>query len=299
MRSERSGGADPAEDAYSAVRDRLFGIAYRMTGSVADAEDICQESWLRWQRVDHPAVDNPEAYLVRITTRLAIDRSTTAHARRETYPGPYLPEPILEGALADSQPEVAAELADSLTFAFLVMLDELNPQERAAFLLREVFGYGYDDIASAIDKSSEAVRQIVSRTRRKLDVERVDVRRADPDHERHMLESMVGALLSGDAAALMELLSPDVVHLGDGGANRHAGRRPVVGPDRVARMLVNLAKRPEPGTTLEFARVNGTAAIVLRVDGRPDFVQTVEFAPDGRIRRMFGQLNPDKLGHLS
>ena len=292
-------GPDSPEVAFAAVRDRLFGIAYRMTGSVADAEDICQETWLRWQRVDAAGVANSEAYLVRITTRLAIDRSRSARVRRETYPGPYLPEPILEGGLTDSQPEIAAELADSLTFAFLVMLDELTPQERAAFLLREVFGYGYDDIAAAIDKSSEAVRQIVSRTRRKLDVERVDVRRADPDHQQQMLEHMVTALMSGDAAALMELLSPDVVHLGDGGANRHAGRRPVVGPQRVSRLLVNLAKRMEPGTTLEFARVNGTAAIVLRVDERLDFVQTFEFAPDGRIRRMFGQLNPDKLAHLT
>jgi RNA polymerase sigma-70 factor (ECF subfamily) len=212
--------------------------------------------------------------------------------------GPFLPEPIIEGDLVNSQPEAAAELADSLTFAFLVLLDELGPLERAVLLLREVFGYGYDEIADATGKSADACRQIASRTRRKLDADRVELRRATPDHEQKMIGDLVVAMMQGDIPGVMELLSPDVVELDDGGPNRHAGRRPIIGPHRVSRLLVGIAKRTEPSMTFEFVRVNATPGLLVRVDGRPDLVLTVEFAPDGRIRRLFSQLNPDKLTHL-
>src|SRR5215218_10218823 len=220
-------------------RDRLFGLAYRMTGSVADAEDAVQEAWLRWQRTDQDAVRNPEAFLVSVVTRLTIDRLRSAQVRREQYVGPWLPEPLVGGPLVGTEPERAAEMADSLTFAFLVLLDELNPTERAVFLLREVFGYGYDEVAESVRKSTDACRQIVSRTRRRLDADRIDLRRADPEHEVRMIGEMVTALLAGDVDGLLALLSPDVVLLSDGGALRHAGRHPIVGPDRVARIMVN------------------------------------------------------------
>jgi RNA polymerase sigma-70 factor (ECF subfamily) len=288
-----------ADPVFDGLRSRLFGIGYRMTGSVADAEDLCQEAWLRWQRVDHATVSNAEAYLVSVVTRLAIDGSRSARSRREQYVGPFLPEPIIEGDLASSQPEAAAELADSLTFAFLVLLDELGPVERAVFLLREVFGYGYDEIADATGKSPEACRQILSRTHRKLDEHRVDLRRADPGHEQQMLGDLAVAMLEGNYAAVMALLAPDVIELDDGGPVRHAGRRPIVGPHRVSRLLVGIAKRADPAMTYEFVRVNATAGVLIRLDGRPDLVLSVEFAPDGLIRRIFSQLNPDKLAHLT
>ncbi len=158
-------------DEFEALRPRLFGIAYRMTGSVGDAEDACQDAWLRWQRVDRGAVDNAEAYLVRVVTHLALDRLQSAQRRRESYVGPYLPEPLIADTTA-VQPEAAAELTDSLTFAFLVLLDELTPRERAVLLLHDVFGYPFDEIAPMIDLTPAACRQLASRTRRKLDHER-------------------------------------------------------------------------------------------------------------------------------
>jgi RNA polymerase sigma-70 factor (ECF subfamily) len=188
-------------------------------------------------------------------------------------------------------------MADSLTFAFLVLLDELNPTERAVFLLREVFGYGYDDIAAATGKTEAASRQLVSRTRRRLDAHRVELRRASPDHEQQKVGDLVAALVAGDVDAVLRLVSPDVVLVSDGGPNRHAGRRPVDGAARVTRFLVNLAKR-HPASRLDFVRANDSPGILVWEDGVPDFLMTAEFATDGRIRRLFVQINPDKLVHL-
>jgi RNA polymerase sigma-70 factor (ECF subfamily) len=293
--------SDP--DAFETLRPRLFGIAYRMTGSVADAEDACQDAWLRWQGVDPREVRNEEAFLVSLVTRLSIDRLRSAARRREHYVGPYLPEPIIEGPLmadtTDTQPERMGELSDSLTFAFLVLLDELEPEQRAVFLLHDVFGYSFDEVGDAVGKSSAACRQVASRARRRLDEERVELRRADEVHEREMVAKMSNAMLNGDIEALMALLSPDVVQLDDGGPNRHAGRRPIVGPHRVARLMVNISKRLKPETEVEVVRVNGNPGVLLRIGGRPDLVLTIQFGPDGLIRRIWSQLNPDKLAHLA
>jgi RNA polymerase sigma-70 factor, ECF subfamily len=291
------------DDTFEALRPRLFGIAYRMTGSVADAEDACQDAWIRWQGVDHDEVRNDEAYLVSLVTRLSIDRLRSAVHRREQYVGPYLPEPLIEGPLmADptaTQPEPISELSDSLTFAFLVLMDALDPTERAVFLLHDVFGYPFDEIADAVGRSSAACRQIASRSRRRLDSERVELWRADEAHERDMVARMSAAMLGGDIPGLMALLSPDVVQRDDGGPNRHAGRRPIVGPHRVARLMVNLSKRMPAGSEVEFVRVNGNPGVLLRIDGTPDLVLTIQFGPDGLIRRIWSQLNPEKLAHLS
>ena len=175
-RLARSVAADCTGKEFEALRPRLFALAYRMTGSVGDAEDACQDAWLRWQAVDRTHVDNAEAYLVRTVTRLAIDRLRSAHHRKETYVGPYLPEPLVTDDTA-TQPEAAAELADSLTLAFLVLLDELTPVERAVLLLHDVFGYPFDEIAGMVDQSVVACRQIASRTRRKLHREQHELRR--------------------------------------------------------------------------------------------------------------------------
>jgi len=284
--------------AFEELRPRLFGIAYRMTGSVADAEDVCQEAWLRWRAVDPATVTTPEAYLVRTVTNLAIDRLRSAQHRRETYVGPYLPEPLL--ADDEKDPAAAAVLSDSLTLAFLVLLDELSPVERAVLLLHDVFGYEFDDVAAAVGRSATACRQIASRTRRKLAHERAQTRRPDAEHEQRMIEQLLVATTSGDIDSVMQLLAPDVVHLGDGGADRHAARRPVVGPERVARLLTNLAQRLVPlGYSARLATVNGGTGVVFEHEGHVDSVMSLSLAADGRVRRVYIQRNPDKLEHVT
>lgn len=290
--------ADARAEEFEALRPRLFGIAYRMTGSVGDAEDACQDAWLRWQRVDRETVDNAEAYLVRVVTRLALDRLQSAQHRRESYVGPYLPEPLVEDDPA-TQPEAAAELSDSLTFAFLVLLDELTPTERAVLLLHDVFGYPFDEIGTMVDLSPAACRQLASRTRRKLDHERDSLRRPDEAREQELVGNLLATIASGDVDAVMQLLAPDVVLLSDGGAHRHAARRPVVGPDRVARLVVNLAQRLLPASEMRMVQVNGEPGVLfLDAEHDPDSVLSFSFTPDGQVRRFFSQLNPEKLRHL-
>lgn len=289
-----------AEDpltAFDSVRPRLFGIAYRMTGSVAEAEDLCQEAWLRWSTIDRRTVESPEGYLVSIVTRLAIDRSRSARVRRESYVGPSLPEPIVGPPAED--PASWAETADSLTFAFLVMLDELGPLERAAFLLREVFGYDYPTLAATLGRSETACRQLVSRAGRKVSDHRENTVRAALDEERTVLDRLVSAIARADVEGVMRLLAPDVVHLSDGGPHRRAARRPVVGPDRVARLLVSLAGRMSPDTTVEVVQVNGHAGLAMGTGGRVEMVLAIDADADGLIRHLFAQLNPDKLTHLT
>jgi RNA polymerase sigma-70 factor (ECF subfamily) len=302
---ESGESGDESSGDFEALRPRLFGIAYRMTGSVADAEDLCQEAWVRWNALDDQDVRDPEAYLVRTVANLSIDRLRSAQHRREAYVGPSLPEPLVEqiagAGLPPVGPERAAELADSLTLAFLVLLDELSPVERAVLLLHDVFGYSFDEVAGAVDRGPDACRQIASRTRRKLEHDRdpEDLRRPDLEEQQRLVVRLLGATAAGNVEELMDLLAPDVVHLSDGGANRHAARRPVVGPYRVSRLLVNLTKRIGSGTEIQVVRVNGEAGILMRRDGRPDLVLSFSFDAEGRLYRMFAQLNPDKLGHLS
>ncbi len=294
--------ADAQDEAFIAARPRLFDVAYRMTGSVADADDLCQEAWLRWQRARRDDIDSPEAWLVRTVTNLAIDRARSAQARREHYVGPYLPEPLITGALdaaREGDPQERAELADSLTFAFLVMLDALDPTARAVLLLHDVFGFDFDEVANAVGKSPGACRQIASRTRRKLGEEHTALRRPSAAEEEAMLGRMLGALVAGDIPAVMELLAPDVVQLDDGGPARHAGRRPIVGPQRVARLMVNITKRMDPRSELEFVRINTCPGVVVRIDGRPDLVLLADIGADGLIHRIWSVLNPEKLQHLS
>jgi RNA polymerase sigma-70 factor, ECF subfamily len=290
--------ADGCTEEFQALRPRLFGVAYRMTGSVGDADDVCQEAWLRWQAVDRARVDNPEAYLVRTVTRLAIDRLRSARRRRETYVGPYLPEPLVVDD-ADTQPERAAELADSLTLAFLVVLDELTPVERAVLLLHDVFCYTFDEVARAVDLSPDACRQVGSRTRRKLQRERAGTRRPEAERERKLIGTLLATIAAGDIESVMALLAPDVVLLSDGGAARHAARRPVVGPTRVARLVVNLARRMPPDYETRSVRVNGEPGLLFLLEGRADFVLSFSFTPEGRVHHIYGQLNPEKLRHVA
>lgn len=287
------------DEAFERARPRLFALAYRMTGSVGDADDVCQDTWIRWQRADRERVVEPEAYLVTVATRLAIDRSRAAHRRRERYVGPDLPEPVvvLEGTGWPAAPDDAAELADSLTFAFLVLLDRLTPVERAVLLLHDVFGYRFGEVAAVVDRTEAATRQLASRGRRKL-AESGSPAPVDDSRARAVIDRLLVALAEGDVAAVMAELAPDVVLVSDGGPSRRAARRPVVTPDRVARLLVNLARRAE-GVTVHVGAVNGAPGVVLCRDGAADVVLSPAFDDRGRVIRFYLQLNPDKLAHLT
>ena len=228
----RDGRPDPATEAFVAHRNLLFTVAYEMLGSAADAEDVLQETWLRWASVDLGTVRDQRAYLVRITTRQALTRLRTLGRRKESYVGPWLPEPLL------TAPDVAedVELADSVSMAMLLVLETLTPTERAVFVLREVFDLEYDEIADAVDKSPAAVRQIAHRAR-----EHVAARRprgvVSADETRGALDAFQRAVETGDLQGLLDILAPDVVALADGGGVKQAALRPVVGADKVARLL--------------------------------------------------------------
>jgi RNA polymerase sigma-70 factor, ECF subfamily len=275
---------------FAAERPRLLGLAYRMTGSLADAEDVVQDTWLRWSGTDQREILNPQAWLTTVATRLCLDRVRAAEHRRAAYVGEWLPEPVA----TSRGPEETAELAESLTLGFLVLLDRLAPTERAVFLLADVFSEPFSAIAPAVGKSEAACRQIASRARRKVH----EARSAPPageDEDPELLERLVGAVLTGDADQVLDLLDAGVVLVSDGGAERHAARRPVVGADRVARFLVNLGHRFQSGTA-SMVEVNGRPSLVLDPpQGR--IVLQIDHA-DGRITAIWAMLNPSKLHGL-
>jgi RNA polymerase sigma-70 factor (TIGR02957 family) len=285
-------GPDSATEAFLAHRNLLFTVAYEMLGSAADAEDVLQETWLRWAGVDLGRVRDFRAYLVRITARQALARLRTLGRRRESYVGPWLPEPLL------TAPDVAedVELAESVSMAMLLVLETLAPTERAVFVLREVFGLEYDEIAEAVDKSPAAVRQIAHRARAHVAARRprgvvsaVEAREA--------LEAFKRAAETGDLQGLLDILAPDVVLLGDGGGVKQAVPRPVVGAEKVARLLAIGLGRLTGATSLTPAQVNGYPALVLRLDGEIDSVVAVRI-DDGLISGLYSVRNPEKLSHL-
>jgi RNA polymerase sigma-70 factor, ECF subfamily len=276
------------------LRRHGFGVAYRMLGSVADAEDVVQEAMLRLARAETPP-DEPAAWITTVTTRLAIDHLRLARVRRETYAGPWLPEPIVEHAGA------RVERADSLSQAFLVLLEQLTPVERAAFLLRDVFDYDYPAVAEVIGKSEANARQLVTRARRRIDDDRPRFD-ADAEHSQALLERFLAAAEDGDLGALEELLAEDAVLYSDGGGKAAAARLPVYGAAKIARFMAGTARlRRRAGTfALELVRVNGQPGRVLR---GPDpaaiwDVLSVDVA-DGQIRAVRIVRNPDKLRHVT
>jgi RNA polymerase sigma-70 factor (ECF subfamily) len=283
---------DPATAAFLAHRNLLFTVAYELLGSAADAEDVLQETWLRWVGVDLDTVRDQRAYLVRITTRQALIRLRTLGRRKESYVGPWLPEPLL------TAPDVAedVELADSVSMAMLLVLETLTPTERAVFVLREVFDLGYDEIAEAVDKSPAAVRQIAHRARA-----HVAARRprgvVSPAETRGALDAFQRAVETGDLQSLLDILAPDAVLLGDGGGVKQAVPRPIVGADRVARLLAAGLGRVRAEMSVEPAQVNGCPALILRVNGALDTVVAVRI-DDGLITGLYGVRNPQKLSHM-
>lgn len=285
-------GAD--DDPFLENRRLLFATAYRLLGSVADAEDILQDAWLKWAAVDRAAVSHPKAYLVRTVTNLALNRLTSAQARRESYVGPWLPEPLL------TEPDAAefAELADSVSLAMLVVLETLSPLERAVFVLREVFDYSTGEIAQALDKSQAAVRQTAHRAKAHVAARqpRFDT---DPGRRREATERFMAACATGDAARVMELLAPEVTAWSDGGGVVRAARRPLYGPDHVARWLLGVLAKPEMvGVVSEPVWINGAPGLLFSKDGVPIGTLLVEVR-DGLLHELRAQLNPEKLRGLS
>ncbi len=281
-----------AVDAFERERSRLFGLAYRMTGSVMDADDIVQDAYLRWQGVDADRVETPAAFLTTVTTRLSIDRLRSAQRKRETYVGPWLPEPIV----TENDPARVVEVDETITLSFLAVLERLNPVDRAVFLLREVFGTSYDEIARVVDRSETACRQIARRARERVRNERprFELPSARTDE---LVAAFGAALLSGDPEQLSALLADDVVHVSDGGADHHAARRPVVGAANVARFMVNLAKRFPSHGEIEVLEANGDPAFLALVDGEPVTLVALGFDRD-LVRRVSAVVNPDKLAEV-
>jgi RNA polymerase sigma-70 factor (ECF subfamily) len=281
----------PALAIFGGERPRLLALAYRLLGTMTDAEDVVQDAWLRWESAAAD-VERPAAWLTTVVTRLAIDRLRSAQHQRESYVGPWLPEPVTDAP----GPAESAELADSLTLGFLTMLERLTPIERAVFLLADVFDEPFADIAAIVGKSPAACRQIASRARRRV---RDPVRHVDtgPPTGPDVAAAFVQATVAGDVDALLSLLAPDVVMVSDGGAERHAARRPVLGAARVARLLTNIARRLPAGVELAMPAVNGEPGVVLSFAGRPFMAMALEIH-DGRIHALRTVVNPRKLGHV-
>ena len=283
---------------FEQQRPLLTGVAYRMLGRAADAEDVVQDAWLRWSAADRADVREPRAYLVRITTRLAIDRLRHLRSRREAYVGPWLPEPVATD-FADTVPDAAerAVLAESVSFAVLVVLESLSPLERAVFVLREAFGFPYGEIAAVLDRAEPAVRQLAGRARRHVE-ERKPRFRADPAEQRRLTERFLAAASDGDLGGLLEMLAPDARLVGDSGGKAKAPLRVLDTPDKVGRFLAAVAGQPVPGLEIHVREINGAPALLMLSEGQPDSVFSLDITADGRIACDYIQRNPDKLGAL-
>ena len=305
MRHPGPGLVTDALAPFDRRRRLLFSVAYQMLGSVSDAEDVVQDSWLRWSAADRSEVRDERAYLVQITTRLALDRLRSAQSRRESYVGPWLPEPLLTrgapvgSAPAAPEPEEAAELGEMVSLALLVVLETLSPAERAVFVLREVFGMSTAEVAGVLGRTEAAVRQMGHRAR-----EHVHSRQprfdADRRAQREVTEQFLAAVGGGDLDALLATLAPDVVLISDGGGRTKAALRPVAGADKVARWLVAVAKDGAaslPDLRIEVAEVNGWPAIV-GWSGAAPFGSISLAVAGGRIEQVLVVVNPDKLAGL-
>jgi RNA polymerase sigma-70 factor (ECF subfamily) len=287
------------EEAFEANRELLFAVAYRMLGTVADAEDAVQDAWLRWSAAPRPDVAQPRAYLVTAVTHIALNRLQSARARREAYVGPWLPEPLLT-----TTPDAAdrAELAESVSLAMLVVLESLTPEERAVFVLHEVFGFAHAEIAAAIGRTDTSVRQLMHRAR-----EHVQARRprfdVDAGQRRAVTERFLAAAAGGDLDELMMVLAPDVTLIADGGGKARAPLRPITGAAKVARFMTAVARRPYMGIdisdlTVEMAEINGSLGMVATLGGKPVVALTTIIA-DGRIGAIHLVASPDKLRGLT
>jgi RNA polymerase sigma-70 factor (TIGR02957 family) len=286
-------------------RGLLVSVAYRVLGSVTDAEDVVQEAWLRWSGVDHSGIADPRAFLVRVTTRLAIDRLRRAKARRESYVGPWLPEPVLTGRDLSED----AAMAESVSMAMLVVLETLSPLERAVFVLREAFGMPHAEIAEVLGRKEDAVRQLARRARDHVRERRTRFD-ADEEEQQRVTERFLEATAGGDLEALMEVLSPGVVLVADGGGKALSPRRPVLGAQKVARFLVaivgeeqtarflrSVGLEPSGGVRVHLAPVNGETGVVITAGSEPISALVLEVT-DGLVHTIRMVANPEKLAGL-
>jgi RNA polymerase sigma-70 factor (TIGR02957 family) len=291
-------------EAFDRHRRLLFSVAYQMLGSVADAEDVVQDAWLRWSAADRGDVVDERAYLVRIVSRLALDRLDSARARRESYVGPWLPEPLLTGrdpvasAPQAADPEDAAELGEQVSLALLVVLETLSPAERAVFVLREAFGMSTAEVAAALGRSEAAVRQMTHRAREHVQARqpRFDTDRAA---QREVTERFLAAAVGGDVETLLAAMAPGVVLIADGGGKVTAARRPIVGADKVARFIAAVGPQGAhlPGLRVEVSELNGAPAVVAWTDEGPFMALQLVLA-DGLVEQVLYVANPDKLAGL-
>jgi RNA polymerase sigma-70 factor, ECF subfamily len=285
--------ADDHAERFVLLRPLLFTIAYEIIGSTTEADDVLQDSYLRWAQVDLAGVQDTKSYLARLVTRQALNALRAGARRREDYVGPWLPEPLL---LDEQDPSADVVLAESVSMAMLVLLETLSPDERAVFVLREVFGFDYDDIASAVDKSVAAVRQVAHRAREHVQARRKRFTPVDPAQNARIAAEFMAAAASGDVQTVMSMLAPDVVWTADSGGKASAARRPVIGADKVARALVGLVSKgmQVPDARVELVTCNAAPAIAIYVADYLEGVFTVEIV-DGKITNFYAMRNPDKL----
>lgn len=296
--SERT---ETATQVFVDHRELLFAIVYNILGTVADTEDVLQETWLSWtgraRRAPLEGITNPRAYLVRIAVNHALGRRAAITRRRETYVGPWLPEPLLDEPAPEDSTDHALR-AESVSLAMLVVLESLTPLERAVFVLNEVFGYAHTEIAEVIDRSPAAVRQLAHRAREHVHARR-PLYRAHPRVRRQATERFVEAALGGDIAALMEILAPDVTVWTDGGGKAPAGLRPVRGRDKAARLFAGYATRRGNGLDIRYRRVNGDDSAVLFAGDSPYAVMVMDLTPDGeQVSDVYIVTNPEKLARV-
>ncbi|MCI4566682.1 RNA polymerase sigma-70 factor [Lysobacter sp. CFH 32150] len=291
MTTQSIDSTDPVQP-FEAVRPRLMGLAYRLLGSRSDAEDVLQEAWLRWHQADRSAIRDVEGWLVTATTRLGIDRLRSVRTERNAYPGPWLPEPLT----VDASPEDLADVSSQVSLAFLSLLEKLGPEERAAFLLKEIFDYDYAQIAGLLGHAEANCRQMVHRARTRLQAERPRFA-VTPDRHRRLLERFMHAVQRGDREAIVDLLDVDARLVSDGGGKVTATLRPLHGAERIARLFWTLARHLTDRVELRLGHVNGELAMLRFHDGHLHSVTTVAIDGD-RITQVLSVLNPDKLPEL-
>ncbi|MFF9580826.1 RNA polymerase sigma-70 factor [Streptomyces achromogenes] len=284
----RPGTLDQATKDFLSARPQLFGIAYRVLGSAVEAEDVMQETWVRWQNTDRAKVREPAAFLTTVATRLAINLAQSARVRRESYVGPWLPEPVD----TTQDPQLGAERAEALEMAVLLLLEKLNPVERTAYVLREAFDYPYRRVAEILETTEANARQLVSRGRRHLAAERREP--VSPAAHRRLLEVFLSAARTGDLSVLEDVLTADVVSYSDGNGIRGASRIPVIGRPHVSRYLVAFAPRFWPQAEIRWVEANGRPAVLVSSGGQAVALLTAEISTDG-IDRLMWVMNPAKL----
>jgi RNA polymerase sigma-70 factor (TIGR02957 family) len=290
---------DPATRVFAGYRELLFSVVYNMLGSVADTEDVLQDTWLAWaSRSGGGAteIENPRAYLVRIAVNTALSRQAAISRRRETYVGPWLPEPLV----SQSDGSDTAERTEAVSMALLVVLETLTPLERAVFVLHEVFGYAHTEIAPILDRSPSAIRQLAHRAREHVQARRPRYQ-ADPKVQQQATERFIQAALGGDLESLMDILAPDVTLWTDGGGKSRASAalRPIHGADRVARVIVGTTSRRPKDLDIRYRTVNGDPSAVLFDEDEPFAVMVLDLAPGGdSVRGVYAVTNPEKLTHI-